>query len=141
MNDLDSSLPDHKATVKKLRDDAIKSIASIIPHHCGDHSNCGADCKYKIIETKYIDEYSVEPPGKLISDECFCQKSYSVLYQHKSAGNEGLDHNKEGDRVKIAELYEVQIKSDYAKKARFGCKVMSMGKTGGRKYIRRSVRD
>lgn len=69
LNALDSSLPDHEATVKKLRDDAIKSVASIIPHHCGDHSNCGADCNYKIIESKYIDQYSVEPQGKLVSDE------------------------------------------------------------------------
>ena len=71
LNALDSSLPDHEATVKKLRDDAIKSVASIIPHHCGDHSNCGADCNYKIIESKYIDQYSIEPPGKLVFDECF----------------------------------------------------------------------
>ena len=59
---LDSSSPDHATELEQRREHAIKRVASIIPHHCGDHGNCGEMCKYRELERRFVDKYSTEFP-------------------------------------------------------------------------------
>ena len=68
--ELDKDRPDYDEQKKKLRDAALNDIAAIVPHHCGDHSSCGDQCKYKAIENSYISEYAESPPGKATFPRC-----------------------------------------------------------------------
>ncbi|EJK46210.1 hypothetical protein THAOC_35133, partial [Thalassiosira oceanica] len=108
VSELDKGLADYQEQKEKLRDAALNDIDAIVPHHCGDHSSCGDQCKYKEIENSYISKYKESPP----------------------AGREGLNPENKEDRAKIAKLYEADIKSDYAKEARFRGATMSMSKAG-----------
>ncbi|EJK74880.1 hypothetical protein THAOC_03416 [Thalassiosira oceanica] len=101
--ELDLSAPDHEEKLDELRKGAIKGVGSVIPHHCGDHSKCNLDCKYRQIENEYIEKFSKDPPGRPRPE----QRGRQILA-----------------------MYEIQIKSDYSKVARFKGKVMSMGEKG-----------
>ncbi|EJK58916.1 hypothetical protein THAOC_20921 [Thalassiosira oceanica] len=106
--ELDKELADYQERKENLRNAALNDIDAIGPHHCGDHSSCGDQCKYKEIENSYISKYKESPP----------------------AGKEGLNAENKEDRAEIVKLYEADIKSDYAKVARFRGATMSMSKAG-----------
>ncbi|KAL7545351.1 hypothetical protein ACHAWF_015517 [Thalassiosira exigua] len=90
------------AKVNALREVAIARIASIIPHHCGDHSNCRyVDCQMIKLRRHFCAKYRAEHPDS----EAFTNKE-------------------------ILRLHKEDIAIEYARISRFRGKVMSMGEVG-----------
>ena len=93
-----------KTKLDECRERTIKKIASIIPHHCGDHATCCyEDCKMIQLRRHFIARYRTE-------------------FQDK---DEDEVSNKE-----ILRLHKQDIAREYARVSRFKGKVMSMGKVG-----------
>jgi len=85
----------------ECRDNAIKRLSYIVPHHCGDHTTClYSECKFVQLERHFVAKYNVEFPEKKATQE------------------------------EIKEDHRSDILQEYAKISRFNGKVMSMGKRG-----------
>ena len=92
-----------KSKIDKLRAFYIERIANVIPHHCGDHSNCRADdCVMLQIQRKVISKHR---PEEKACDTKLSDKEW--LYHYKS-----------------------EINTRHDKQSRLKGKIMNMGKDG-----------
>ncbi|KAL7545104.1 hypothetical protein ACHAWF_008471 [Thalassiosira exigua] len=96
-----SKEPSDKAKLDEYRKEALARIKNIIPHHCGDHTNCSTnDCTMLKLERHVVCKFRAEnSDSKLTRSE--------ILDKHR------------GDITKA-----------YVETSRFNGKVMSMGKSG-----------